>query len=59
MTAIPAAMAKEKNVKVSFVYRHEPPNVPRKSIKGVLVEYGPCRATATPVGANASETTVA
>ena len=32
---------KEKNAKVTFVYQHELPNVPGKSIKGVLVEYGP------------------
>jgi hypothetical protein len=32
---------KEKNVKVTLVYQHELPNVPGKSIKGVLVEYGP------------------
>jgi quercetin dioxygenase-like cupin family protein len=30
-----------KNAKVSLVYQHELPNVPGKSIKGVLVEYGP------------------
>lgn len=27
--------------KVTLVYQHELPNVPGKSIKGVLVEYGP------------------
>jgi len=32
---------KEKAAKVSVVYQHELPNVPGKSIKGVLVEYGP------------------
>ena len=32
---------KEKNANVTLVYQHELPNVPRKSIKGVLVEYGP------------------
>src|SRR3954451_11144532 len=32
---------KEKNVKITLVYQHELPNVPGKSIKGVLVEYGP------------------
>jgi quercetin dioxygenase-like cupin family protein len=32
---------KEKNAKVTLVYSHELPNVPGKSIKGVLVEYGP------------------
>jgi quercetin dioxygenase-like cupin family protein len=30
-----------KNAKVTLVYHHELPNVPGKSIKGVLVEYGP------------------
>jgi quercetin dioxygenase-like cupin family protein len=32
---------KEKSAKVSLVYQHELPNIPGKSIKGVLVEYGP------------------
>jgi quercetin dioxygenase-like cupin family protein len=32
---------KSKNVKVTLVYQHELPNVPGKSIKSVLVEYGP------------------
>jgi quercetin dioxygenase-like cupin family protein len=32
---------KEKNAKVTLVYQHELPNVPGKSIKGVLVECGP------------------
>jgi len=32
---------KEKNAKVTVVYEHELPNVPGKSVKGVLVEYGP------------------
>ncbi len=31
----------EKDAKVTLVYEHELPNVPGKSIKGVLVEYGP------------------
>src|SRR5436190_24393497 len=35
------AEPKEKNAKVTLVYDHELPNVPGKSIKGVLVEYGP------------------
>jgi quercetin dioxygenase-like cupin family protein len=30
-----------KNAKATLVYQHELPNVPGKSIKGVLVEYGP------------------
>ena len=32
---------KSKNAKVTVVYQHELSNVPGKSIKGVLVEYGP------------------
>jgi quercetin dioxygenase-like cupin family protein len=32
---------KAKDAKVTVVYRHELPNVPGKSITGVLVEYGP------------------
>jgi quercetin dioxygenase-like cupin family protein len=30
-----------KDAKVTLVYQHELPNCPGKSIKGVLVEYGP------------------
>ena len=33
--------AGEKDAKVTLVYEHQLPNVPGKSIKGVLVEYGP------------------
>ena len=36
-----AETPQSKNAKVSIVYQHELPNVPGKSIKGVLVEYGP------------------
>jgi hypothetical protein len=36
-----ADMPKEKNAKVTLVYQHELPNVPGKSPKRVLVEYGP------------------
>ena len=36
-----AAIADDKNAKVTVVYDHALPNVPGKSIKGVLVEYGP------------------
>jgi quercetin dioxygenase-like cupin family protein len=36
-----AQSPKEKSAKVTLVYQHELPNVPGKSIKGVLVEYGP------------------
>src|SRR3954453_7375020 len=32
---------KAKGAKVTLVYQHELPNIPGKSIKGVLVEYGP------------------
>src|ERR1700674_5173637 len=32
---------KSKNAKVTLVYQHELPNVPVKSIKCLLVEYGP------------------
>ena len=35
------ADAPKNNAKVTLVYQHELPNVPGKSIKGVLVEYGP------------------
>lgn len=31
----------DKESKVTVVYEHELPNVPGKSLKGVLVEYGP------------------
>ena len=30
-----------KNNKVTVVFQHELPNVPGKSVKGILVEYGP------------------
>ena len=39
-----SALAKapmSKNAKLTLVYQHELPNVPGKSIKSVLVEYGP------------------
>ena len=36
-----AEAPKSKNAKVTLVYQHELPNCPAKSIKGVLVEYGP------------------
>ena len=36
-----AAIAADENSKVSLVYEHALPNVPGKSIKAVLVEYGP------------------
>ena len=41
-TAIGAAEGSEApGARVRLVYQHELPNVPGKSIKGVLVEYGP------------------
>jgi quercetin dioxygenase-like cupin family protein len=36
-----AAIAADESSKVTLVYEHTLPNVPGKSIKGVLVEYGP------------------
>ncbi|MGC2626776.1 MAG: cupin domain-containing protein [Candidatus Udaeobacter sp.] len=36
-----AAIAADENSKVTLVYEHALPNVPGKSIKGVLVEYAP------------------
>lgn len=40
-TTAAAHDAGEKDAKVTLVYEHELPNVPGKSMKGVLVEYGP------------------
>jgi quercetin dioxygenase-like cupin family protein len=40
-----------KPAKVTLVYQHELPNVPGKSVKGVLVEYGPGAANASHVHA--------
>ncbi len=39
--AVLADVSKSKNAKVTLVYQHELPNIPGKSIKAVLVEYGP------------------
>ena len=36
-----SGIAADKNAKVTLVYEHALPNVPGKSIKGLLVEYGP------------------
>jgi len=36
-----SGMAADKHPKATLVYEHALPNVPGKSIKGVLVEYGP------------------
>ena len=38
---ISSAIAADNDTKVTLVYEHALPNVPGKSIKGVLVEYGP------------------
>jgi quercetin dioxygenase-like cupin family protein len=40
-----SGIAADKGPKVTLVYDHALPNVPGKSIKGVLVEYGPGVAT--------------
>lgn len=36
-----SAHSDEKDAKITVVYEHELPNVPGKSMKAVLVEYGP------------------
>jgi quercetin dioxygenase-like cupin family protein len=36
-----AAAPQSKNANVTLVYQHELPNVPGKSLRAVLVEYGP------------------
>ena len=41
LSAAPAYAASDNSAKVTLVYNHKLPNVPGKSIKGVLVEYGP------------------
>src|SRR5438046_4855190 len=38
---VSSAIAADKSPKATLVYEHALPNVPGKSIKGVLVEYGP------------------
>ncbi|KAA1183786.1 cupin domain-containing protein [Rhizobium tropici] len=40
-TAATAHDAGDKDAKVTLVYEHELPNAPGKSMRGVLVEYGP------------------
>lgn len=37
----PMDAPQSKDAKIALVYQHQLPNVPGKSIKGVLVEYGP------------------
>jgi quercetin dioxygenase-like cupin family protein len=43
LSAIYSASAADgsKNAKITLVFNHELPNVPGKSMRGVLVEYGP------------------
>jgi quercetin dioxygenase-like cupin family protein len=41
LAGLAAEGARDANARVTLVYQHELPNVPGKSIKGVLVEYGP------------------
>ncbi|WP_294030056.1 cupin domain-containing protein [Sphingopyxis sp.] len=43
-----------KPAKVTLVYQHELPDVPGKSVKGVLVEYGPGAANASHVHARSA-----
>jgi quercetin dioxygenase-like cupin family protein len=40
-----SGLAADKDAKITLVYEHALPNVPGKSIKGVLVEYGPSGAS--------------
>ena len=42
---VSSGIAADKGPKVTLVFDHALPNVPGKSIKGVLVEYGPGVAT--------------
>jgi quercetin dioxygenase-like cupin family protein len=39
--SVATAEQESKNAKATLVYQHQLPNCPGKSIKGVLVEYGP------------------
>ena len=41
LLGISQGIAADNDAKVTLVYEHALPNVPGKSIKGVLVEYGP------------------
>jgi len=41
LASVAADSVKSASARVTLVYQHELPNVPGKSIKGVLVEYGP------------------
>ena len=41
IVGVSSGIAAEENVKVTLVAEHELPNVPGKSLRAVLVEYGP------------------
>jgi quercetin dioxygenase-like cupin family protein len=41
LIGVSSGLAADHNAKVTVVYDHALPNVPGRSIKGVLVEYGP------------------
>ncbi len=43
--SVSSGIAADKSPKATLVYEHALPNVPGKSIKGVLVEYGPIRTS--------------
>ena len=43
-----SGMAADKHPKATLVYEHALPNVPGKSIKGMLVEYGPGDVSSAP-----------
>ena len=45
IVGVRSGMAADEGPKVTIVYDHALPNVPGKSIKGILVEYGPGVAT--------------
>src|ERR1700759_1193818 len=45
IVGVRSGMAADEGPKVTIVYEHALPNVPGKSIKGILVEYGPGVAT--------------
>jgi quercetin dioxygenase-like cupin family protein len=51
---VSAATAHDENSKVTLVYEHALPNVPGKSIKGVLVEYGPGGSSPSHTHANSA-----
>jgi quercetin dioxygenase-like cupin family protein len=49
-----SAIAADDDAKVTLVYDHALPNAPGKSIKGVLVEYGPGGSSAAHVHAKSA-----